>query len=58
MTSTNAQDTLEDLMTKADLALYSAKADGKAKCQQFHTQMDIDYHYRQRLKADLQLAVR
>ena len=58
VTSANARDTLDDLMTKADLALYAAKAGGKAKCQQFHAQMDIDYHYRQRLKADLQVAVR
>lgn len=48
---------LEELMTKADLALYAAKADGKARCQIFHMQMDIDYHYRQRLKTDLRHAV-
>jgi diguanylate cyclase (GGDEF)-like protein len=58
VTSTAAQDGLDDLMTKADLALYSAKGDGKAKSQIFHAQMDIDYHYRQRLKADLREAVR
>jgi diguanylate cyclase (GGDEF)-like protein len=58
VTSTNAEDGLDDLMTKADLALYSAKGDGKAKSQIFHAQMDIDYHYRQRLKADLREAVR
>jgi diguanylate cyclase (GGDEF)-like protein len=57
VTSATPQDTLDDLMTKADLALYSAKADGKAKSQVFHAQMDIDYHYRQRLKTDLRLAV-
>ncbi|UYN98699.1 MAG: EAL domain-containing protein [Devosia sp.] len=50
-------DTLEDLMTKADLALYAAKGDGKARNEVFHAQMDIDYHYRQRLKADLTDAV-
>lgn len=52
-----ADDQLDDLMTKADLALYSAKGDGKAKSQMFHAQMDIDYHYRQRLKTDLRDAV-
>lgn len=57
VTSTEADNGLDDLMTKADLALYSAKGDGKAKSQIFHAQMDIDYHYRQRLKADLREAV-
>jgi len=56
-TSAIAAETLDDLMTKADLALYSAKGDGKARSQLFHAQMDIDYHYRQRLKADLREAV-
>ncbi|MDB5615054.1 MAG: hypothetical protein JWQ22_2707 [Devosia sp.] len=57
-TSALATEALDDLMTKADLALYSAKGDGKARSQQFHAQMDIDYHYRQRLKSDLRDAVR
>jgi diguanylate cyclase (GGDEF)-like protein len=57
VTSDSIDDQLNDLMTKADLALYTAKADGKAKSQVFHAQMDTDYHYRQRLKADLRLAV-
>lgn len=57
VTSTTAADALNDLMTKADLALYTAKGDGKAKSQLFHAQMDIDYHYRQRLKADLRAVV-
>ncbi|NGP16657.1 diguanylate cyclase domain-containing protein [Devosia aurantiaca] len=52
-----SEDELDELMTKADLALYGAKADGKARAQIFHEQMDIDYHYRQRLKADLRQAV-
>jgi len=56
-TSSVATEILDDLMTKADLALYSAKGDGKARSQLFHTQMDIDYHYRQRLKNDLRDAV-
>ena len=56
-TSSVASEILDDLKTKADLALYSAKGDGKARSQLFHTQMDIDYHYRQRLKNDLREAV-
>lgn len=56
-TSAIASEALDDLMTKADLALYSAKGDGKARSQLFHTQMDIDYHYRQRLKSDLREAL-
>src|SRR5690606_9016068 len=55
--SPTGTDDLEELMTKADLALYSAKAEGKGRSQIFHAQMDIDYHYRQRLKADLRDAV-
>jgi predicted signal transduction protein with EAL and GGDEF domain len=56
-TSSVASEMVDDLMTKADLALYSAKGDGKARSQIFHAQMDIDYHYRQRLKSDLRDAV-
>lgn len=48
---------LEDLMTKADLALYAAKGEGKGRAQLFHAQMDVDYHYRQRLKNDLRGAI-
>ena len=57
VTSADPLDQVDDLMTKADLALYSAKGDGKAKSHVFHAQMDIDYHYRQRLKADLREAI-
>ncbi|HTN63661.1 MAG TPA: EAL domain-containing protein [Devosia sp.] len=57
VTSVTADDTLDGLMTKADLALYIAKGDGKGRSEVFHAQMDTDYHYRQRLKADLRRAV-
>jgi len=55
--SPDSSDELDELMTKADLALYAAKGEGKGRSQLFHAQMDIDYHYRQRLKADLRDAV-
>ncbi len=48
---------LDGLMTKADLALYRAKSGGKNQIQVFHSDMDTDYRYRQRLKADLKLAL-
>jgi predicted signal transduction protein with EAL and GGDEF domain len=48
---------LDALMTKADLALYKAKALGKGRSQVFHDEMDTDYRYRQRLKAELKQTV-
>lgn len=54
---TSTPDDLDGLMTKADLALYKAKALGKGQAQVFHEEMDTDYRYRQRLKADLKDAV-
>ena len=57
VTPGSSVDDLDDLMTKADLALYTAKSEGRGRSQVFHTQMDVDYHYRQRLKADLREAV-
>lgn len=57
VTVTEGIDDLDGLMTKADLALYKAKASGKGQAQVFHDEMDTDYRYRQRLKADLKLAV-
>jgi diguanylate cyclase (GGDEF)-like protein len=57
VTVTDGNDDLDALMTKADLALYKAKALGKGRSQVFHDEMDTDYRYRQRLKADLKQAV-
>jgi diguanylate cyclase (GGDEF)-like protein len=57
VTVTNTPDGLDDLMTKADLALYKAKGNGKGQAQVFHDEMDTDYRYRQRLKTDLKQAV-
>src|SRR5690606_32689799 len=56
-TSDDAAAQFDELMTKADLALYTAKSSGKGRAQIFHAQLDTDYHYRQRLKADLKQAV-
>jgi diguanylate cyclase (GGDEF)-like protein len=57
VTSTDTEDELDGMMTKADLALYKAKGAGKAQAQLFHDEMDTAYRYRQRLKAELKLAV-
>ncbi|HWA17770.1 MAG TPA: EAL domain-containing protein [Devosia sp.] len=55
--SHDAEDDLDALMTKADLALYKAKGNGKGQAQLFHDDMDTAYRYRQRLKAELKVAV-
>ena len=55
--STEVADDLDALLIKADLALYKAKTSGKSQVQIFHDEMDTDYRYRQRLKAELKLAL-
>jgi diguanylate cyclase (GGDEF)-like protein len=55
--SREIDDDLDALMIKADLALYKAKNSGKSQVQAFHDEMDTDYRYRQRLKAELKLAI-
>lgn len=57
VTSRDPADDLEAMMIKADLALYQAKNDGKSQVQAFHDEMDTEYRYRQRLKAELKLCV-
>ena len=57
VTSDDPDAQFDEMMTKADLALYRAKSSGKGRAQVFHAQLDTDYHYRQRLKADLKQAV-
>ncbi len=52
-----SEDDLDALMTKADLALYKAKGNGKGQTQIFHNDMDTAYRYRQRLKTELKIAV-
>lgn len=48
-----ATTSLEDLLTKADLALHQAKEGGKGRYCLFHTEMDVSYRHRQKLKVDL-----
>ncbi|HEY9011252.1 MAG TPA: EAL domain-containing protein [Devosia sp.] len=55
--SRDPNDDLDALMTKADLALYKAKGNGKSQSQVFRDEMDTNYRYRQRLKGELKLAV-
>ncbi|MEO6396587.1 MAG: EAL domain-containing protein [Devosia sp.] len=55
--SREAEDDLDALMTRADLALYKAKGNGKGQAQIFHDEMDTAYRYRQRLKTELKLCV-
>lgn len=55
--SAQSDNTLDALMTKADLALYKAKANGKGQAQAFHDEMDTEYRYRQKLKAELKIAI-
>jgi predicted signal transduction protein with EAL and GGDEF domain len=55
--TTDAGADLDGLMTKADLALYKAKGNGKAQYQLFHDEMDTAYRYRQRLKAELKACI-
>jgi diguanylate cyclase (GGDEF)-like protein len=57
VSSSDRSDDLSELMTKADLALYKAKAQGKAQCQMFRDDMDVEYRYRQRLKLELRDAI-
>jgi diguanylate cyclase (GGDEF)-like protein len=53
----DSEDDLDGLMTKADLALYKAKANGKGQSQVFANEMDTAYRYRQRLKTELKTCV-
>lgn len=48
---------VEDLIVKADLALYEAKDDGKNRWRLFEATMDAAFRARQTLKAELRLAI-
>ncbi|SDG20874.1 diguanylate cyclase (GGDEF) domain-containing protein [Pelagibacterium luteolum] len=54
---TAEQVALDDLISRADLALYNAKAHGKGYHQVFEEVMDEEFRYRQRLKTDLADAI-
>ncbi|WP_417579202.1 putative bifunctional diguanylate cyclase/phosphodiesterase [Pelagibacterium sp.] len=48
---------LDELIIRADLALYRAKTLGKGQRRAFVAEMDSEFRYRQRLKTDLALAI-
>lgn len=56
LTRADAAD-VEELIVKADLALYEAKDDGKNRWRLFEATMDAAFRARQTLKAELRLAV-
>jgi len=47
----------DELLRKADIALYRAKADGRGVCRFFEPGMDAEVQARRRLEADLRLAL-
>lgn len=53
----NCESNLDDLTTRADLAVSRAKAQGKNQWQEFAEEMEGEFRYRQRLKVDLRDAV-
>jgi diguanylate cyclase (GGDEF)-like protein len=48
----------DELLKKADLALYRAKVDGRGICRLFHAEMDAEMQARRRLELDLRKALR
>ena len=48
---------LDVMISRADLALYKAKGEGRHCARAFRPEMDIDHRYRQRLKQDLRACV-
>ncbi|MCC0024972.1 MAG: EAL domain-containing protein [Hyphomicrobiaceae bacterium] len=48
---------LDEMLKRADLALYSAKADGKGRVCAYHTDLDKSYQYRQTLKKALRESI-
>ena len=52
-----AESDVDDLIVKADLALYEAKDEGKNRWRLFEATMDAAFRARQTLKAELRLAI-
>jgi diguanylate cyclase (GGDEF)-like protein len=50
-------ETVEELLRKADTAMYTAKADGRARCRFFSGDMDRRAHERMALQTDLRVAL-
>jgi diguanylate cyclase (GGDEF)-like protein len=48
----------DELLKKADLALYRAKVDGRGICRLFHAEMDAEMQARRLLELDLRKALR
>jgi diguanylate cyclase (GGDEF)-like protein len=57
VSSPDRNNSFEQLMIKADLALNAAKSGGKNRVIQFHARMDTEYQFRQQLKTDLKTAI-
>ena len=52
-----ASASLDAMLTRADLALYCGKGNGKAQFVRFREEMDIEYRQRERMKRDLRETV-
>ncbi|HEY8595854.1 MAG TPA: EAL domain-containing protein [Devosiaceae bacterium] len=55
--TTAASASLDSMLTRADLALYCGKGNGKAQFVRFREEMDVEYRQRERMKRDLRETV-
>lgn len=53
-----SRESLDGFLTKADLALYCGKGNGKAQFVRFREEMDVEYRQRERMKRELRDAVK